>query len=1258
MALHTQSPDDLRAIATGDLPHLFSELGSSEAGLRSDQAQAMLQQVGPNRLPPPKRTPLHVRIFRELVNLFNVLLVVAAVLSLFVGLVYGDSGSNQMGLAILGVVVVNIVFSIAQERRAESIVEALSRLIPANVKVLRDGRIAELRSMDLVPGDVISLEEGDRVPADARLLRAFNLQLEQSSLTGESEPVERTEVPPAVDASLGPLEQPNLVFAGTVVSGGAGTALVFATGVSTQFGRIVETTQGVVQTPSPLQNEMNRTGKINFLLALVAGLVFLALGVALRGLGPEDGLLFMIGVMVSLVPEGLQMTVTLALALSSVAMSRRRVVVKRLSAVETLGSVTVICTDKTGTVTTGQMTATKVFAGGRSFGVSGEGYDPEGTLLEHDLPITPATIEDLHLLLQVAALDNKAVIAPPLDRRKQRWTAVGDTTDAALLVLAIKGQVRPREALASRPRLGLIPFDSGRKMMSSAHQEPGGGVRLYTKGAVHAILDRATAIRWEGKVVPLDETLKATIEAQAVRWADEAFRVLALAYRDLEGPSERYESERHEQQLIIAGLVAIHDPPRADAAAAVAKARQAGIRIFMLTGDHEATAAAIAREVGILKEPTSKVVTGARLAEMSDEEVAGLIESDELVFAKMTPKQKFRLVKALRAKGEIVAVTGDGANDAPALAEADIGIAMGITGTDVAREAAAMVLLDDNFASIVEGVQVGRSVFDNLRKFLAYVFTHNFAQFVSFIAFVLMGVPPAVSVVFVLATDLVMEIPPSLALTAEPPEPEVMAAPPRALGLRLFGLRPLLVATLLGVVIGTLSLLMAMNVWAQSGWHLGMAEVPDHQTYLRGATIVLAGIMIGQMGNLLVRRTNIAPLTAAPLRRNGYVVPGIAAAMGTLLALIYVPPLQGMMQTAPLQLGDWLLLLTLAPLVVLIEESRKGITRLLFPTTAVVTPVFHWHTEQVAREAARTWPRRAPVSLQGEKPGPPVLYLLPLGQQAIGSLPIALSLARRNRASLMLIRPLGEYAKGAALAESELAATRAAHSLGVKLEIADLELRNPKDQTEVAVALRRLARKSDSTTIVVPVSRRILRGAAPQWLEALSPFEVVLVAPRRTEPEIVLWPSRLLIPVFGEFHPDPFDVATALSADSVVPNVDVVATRVIEVPRTAPLYSIYTPQGHEEGPLSPAAQQELSIFERVRVGHLGKLRTNLLLVRNERRDVLAFAKERQIDAILLHGNAPGRYLLDSSDRSVALNGPGLVIVTVPHHGDHTTAAGS
>jgi phosphoserine phosphatase len=799
----------------------------------------------------------------------------------------------------------------------------------------------------------------------------------------------------------------------------------------------------------------------------------------------------------------------------------------------------------------------------------------------------------------------------------------------------------------------MIPFESARKMMTSVHQDARGNILAYVKGAGSEILARSTRMQQGDTAVPLTEELQATIRKQIDAFAREAYRVLALAYRELPGPMARYESAAVESDLTFVGLVAILDPPRADVPQAVYKARSAGMRVVMMTGDHELTAEAIARRVGIITAPGFAVVTGYQLVSMPDEELSKVLASPEVVLARITPEQKLRVVRLLRAMGETVAVTGDGVNDAPALLEADIGIAMGITGTDVARESADMVLMDDNFASIVNGTEIGRSVFDDLKKFIVYVFSHNWAELATFVVFVLFLTPQTLplSVVGILAIDLGMDIPPSLALTLEPPEPGIMDRPPRPRGSRLFDPATILRSFYIGSMTGLAALLWAFSLWAQGGWHLGLASWPstpaEVQSYQMGTAAVIAGIMAGQLGTLFATRTNVTSAFSLNPLRNRWLLPGIAAATAMLLAIVYLPPLQAVFLTRAFPPLTWLYLYSFVPVILLFEETRKLVVRrVILPARvparvpAVVAPGV-----EIVLEAAPERPLRIPFVERG----PPVMVPLTLQGSDEIAVSVGLSLADYSGSRLVVVRLSRVTGPTPSKTELEQRIEALARASDIPCSFVDLPSSGERGgRRSLGRDIGSLAKRTRAETIVLPVDADVFAGGralrALRWILELRRYRVILV---RGPGKGIGAPSRLrriLIPVLEEFKIEPFDVAASLTATSTFPAVDVVAAKVIRIPQIVPLYSTYRPESLID------TDHELSFLKSLRQRPIIRLITpKVLMVRDIGRDLVDFASERDIEAILMAGRweASRHGFLSKDEREVALKARGTVIVTLP-----------
>ena len=896
----------------------MAALGASRAGLTKAEVAERLARYGHNTLPRLQRRPWYLELVANFIHLFALLLWAAA------GLAW-VAGMPQLAWAIVAVILINGMFSFWQEYQAERAAEALEALLPREVTVRRDGQLQLVPTSEIAPGDLLLLSEGEATPADARLISAAGVRLDVSSLTGESRPIPRTveSIDSAPDAEAATLS--NLVFAGTTVASGRGEAVVFATGANTEFGRIAQLTQSQDERPSPLQGELKRVTRFVTVLAVAMGIAFFIIGVKFGGLSPTSGFLFAIGIIVANVPEGLLPTLTLALALGVKRMARRRALVKRLSAVETLGATTVILTDKTGTLTENEMTARELWAGCASYQLSGTGYDPGGELAHKDgAENDPAAITEM---LRVAALCCDAHLVHPKNDQ-WRWTAIGDPTEAAILAAAAKVGLS-QEKLSAWPRLAELPFDSSRKRMTTIQRIDSAAVACV-KGAPGEIFARCVAIRLRGGAEPFDGELRQRAEVAHDAMARRGLRVLAVATRGVDPNSQANDGwhvEDVERNLTLLGLIAMEDPPRPEVASAIAACRQAGVRVVMVTGDHGLTAAAIGREIG-LSDGDPRVVTGVELDSLDDGRLAALLDTRDVIFARVTPEHKLRLVEACRRKGEVVAVTGDGVNDAPALKRADIGVAMGITGTDVAREAADMVLADDNFANIVAAIEEGRAVYDNVRKFVTYIFASNIPELVPFIIFVLFRIPLPLTVMQILAVDLGTDLLPALALGTESPEPDVMRRPPRSRRERLLNLPTLLRAYgWLGMIEAALSLGGYFFAYWLAGWRQGAPLAGSGLVYATVTTMSLAGIVACQIGNAFACRSGHQASWRLPFASNPLLLIGILVEAALLLLLVYAPPLQTVFGLAPLGIKHWLLLATFGPLLLVCEECRKAVCR-------------------------------------------------------------------------------------------------------------------------------------------------------------------------------------------------------------------------------------------------------------------------------------------------------------------------------------------
>ena len=894
--------------ASGDprepVSRLLRDLRTQPQGLSARESQRRLVSYGANELRRRGGRRWPRQLAKQFVHPLALLLWLAAVLA-FV------AGTPVLGAAIVAVIFLNALFAFAQERQAERAVEALSGYLPQQAAVRRDGERGLIDARELVPGDVLLLAEGDRISADARLFQGA-LDVDMSPLTGESQPVFRSA---EFDDASGPLlEARELVFSGTACVGGEAEALVFATGMRTELGRIAALSERVEAEESPLEHQVRRVAWLIALVAVGAGLAFLPLGWLAAGLPLQDAFTFAVGLIVANVPEGLLPTLTLALAVGVASLARRGALVKRLSAVETLGSTSVICTDKTGTLTENRMRAVRV-------------WTPLTELdLEAGADVEAAADPVLGLLGRAIAACSTAELA-----EERAGKSRGEATEIGLLEAARALGIDVSVARREHDRRQLYRFDPKLRLMSTVDERADGGITVHAKGAPEEVLARSTMIGGAKDHVPLTEDDRERVLAVLERYASQGLRVLAVARRRLpDGTTPPKRREDAERGLVLLGLVALFDPPRPEVAEAVTRCHAAGIRIIVITGDYGLTAAEIARRVGIARDGGA-VVSGEELERMSEPELDRVLrQGRELIFARASPEAKLRITDALRAEGEVVAMTGDGVNDAPALRRADIGVAMGVSGTDVAREAATMVLTDDNFATIVAAVAAGRRVYDNVRKFILYILAHTTPEVVPFLVFALSGgaIPLPLTVLQILAIDLGTEILPALALGREPAEPGLMERKPRP---RTEGViqRALLFRAwvFLGLIEAALVLAGFFYVLLDAGWSPGDdvdAGSPLHHAYLQATTMTFAGIVACQIGTAVAARTEHASLRSVGVFTNRMLLWGIASELAFLAALVYVPFLQDVFGTAALGPAELALLATFPFIVWGADELRRA----------------------------------------------------------------------------------------------------------------------------------------------------------------------------------------------------------------------------------------------------------------------------------------------------------------------------------------------
>ncbi len=873
-------------------------LRSFREGLPSVEAQRRLWEFGPNRVERLRRTPLFFRFLGNFTHFFALILWLAAGLA-FVAEHYDPGGGMAtLALAILGVILINGLFSFWQEYRAERALEALQRLLPHQVKSLRDGRVQLVLAEALVPGDVILLDDGDEIPADCRVIEAFAVRVNNANVTGESLPQARDALP-SVEEEL--LRSRNTLLAGTILVAGQTKALVFATGMHTEFGKIAHLTQRPRERMSPLQQEIVRLSRLVALFSLGLGLVFFLLG---RGLGLPfwANFIFAIGIIVANVPEGLLPTVSLALAMGSQRMARRNALIRHLPAVETLGAATVICTDKTGTLTQNRMEVKTVC-------LAGQVFTPGEVAERHDLTA------DYRLFFEAACLNHTLKETAAAGKKR----LLGDPTEIALVEMARRFVDQP----PAYPQVDEVPFDSDRKRLSTLHRSSEGLI-LYTKGALESLLPLCSRVRRGAVEEPLTPEWEAKFLQAQDGLAAKGFRVLAFAYRRVVGDCRT----ELEAELTLLGLAGLEDPPRPEVAEAARQCKEAGIKVIMVTGDHPQTALAVGRQVGLITTPHPIVISGTDLRRMSHTQLQLALDAPEILFARVDADQKMRIVMALKAKQAVVAVTGDGVNDAPALRQADIGIAMGLAGTDVAREAADMVLVDDNFASIVAAIEEGRAVFANIRKFLTYILTSNVPELVPYLAFVLFRIPLALTIIQILAVDLGTDIVPALGLGAEKPEPDVMHRPPRSPQERLLNWPVLLRSYgFLGILEAAAAMAVFFFVLLSGGWSYGQALPSSALLYRQATTACLSAIVVMQVVNVFLCRSQRDSMFRRGMFDNKMILAGVAVELGLIIAIDYTPLGHTLFGTVAIGIGVWLFILPFALGMLVLEEARKTFAR-------------------------------------------------------------------------------------------------------------------------------------------------------------------------------------------------------------------------------------------------------------------------------------------------------------------------------------------
>jgi magnesium-transporting ATPase (P-type) len=909
---------------------VYQALETSPGGLTLAEAEARLSLYGRNLLSKQNKRPIFEKLIREFIH-------PPALVLLSIGLVALLQADAVLAFIIWGIVSINTGLSFWREYRAEQAVEKLRDILPSFAHIAREGKESYIPSSEVVPGDILILAEGDNIPADARVLEEYGLRVNNANLTGEGIPVRKIS-DPSVLTDISELDRPNLIFAGTSIASGTGQAVITTTGMSTQFGRIAHLTQTIAEEPTPFQKELNQLSRITAWVGLGIGTLVILVGYFSLQFPFKEITLMSLGIVVAVIPEGLVATLTLSLAAAVQRLVRQGVLVKKLSTVEKLGQVSVICTDKSGTLTQNQMTVRDIWVARQKIKVSGAGYEPVGKFTPD--PEGQDWEKDLRSLLESAASCNNARLNPP-SIEHSGWTSLGDQTEAAMKVAAMKGGIREEALNRIIPRVHEIPFDARRKRMTTIHREVNCEV-AYVKGAPREVLLLCSQILIHNQVLPLTDELRSEIMAANDAYASQALRVLALARRSLPMRSGAYTAENVERELVFLGLMAMMDPPRPQVEKAILICRQANIRIVMITGDYGLTALSLARRLGMLTGPNPLIVTGAEVDELSDAALQRLLDN-EVLFARMASEHKLRLVSAFQKRGDIVAVTGDGVNDAPALRKSDVGISMGIVGTDVAKEAADIILTQDDFGAIISAIEEGRGVFDNIRKFITYIFSSNVPELVPFIvtaSFPL--VPLALSVRQILAIDMGTDLFPALALGIEKPEPDVMKHPPRPRTQPLLDRSVLVRSLWMGMLeailcfsgflaiftfsglnekIG-LSFLSSLNI--PPGWKLSLT-LPE--AVLLASTVYHAGVVTAQVGNALACRSDRIRSSYLGWLSNGYLLGAIFIELVGIVSIVYIPFLAKIFKHMAIPAWMWVGLGSYALIIYSVEWIRKSVLR-------------------------------------------------------------------------------------------------------------------------------------------------------------------------------------------------------------------------------------------------------------------------------------------------------------------------------------------
>jgi sodium/potassium-transporting ATPase subunit alpha len=914
------------------LSEFLQRLDADENGLAEQEASRRLRECGPNVLEEMRKESILKKYIKQFRNFFTILLVIGAMLA-FIG-EYLDPGKGNIyiGIALAGVVVLNGTFTFVQEYQAAKTMESFRQLLPPHAKILRNGEVRNFLASEIVAGDILLLEEGDKVPADGRLIEVNSLKVDNSAITGESEPQLRS----LECTHPNMLECRNMVFSGTLVQSGNGKAVIFGTGHNTQIGNLAILTEQIENVDTPIRKELNHFIKIISTIAISLGIIFFILAFLLQDVFLAS-LIFAIGIIVANVPEGLLPTVTLALSLASRRMASRNALIKQLESVETLGSTTVICTDKTGTLTQNKMAVNSFMIGFECIILE---YPLSSRVRTTEQKIEEITNRDVEKKIEDSGTEGFCVIEKPVWRPENLPSIfirvaglcnnaklhelppgyTGDPTEGALLVFA-NSLEDIKKLHDDYPRLEEFPFDSLTKRMEVICRTPEGELEVYLKGAPEVVVKMCSSALSSEGIIKLDEAKQRELLDRHLGLAKKGERVIALAYRQAQ------EQKEYTGDFIFLGFIGIVDPPRPEAREAIARCHAAGIKVVMITGDHPVTAESIAKDVGLANSGSLEIITGDELSLLSRADLASRLKNPSIVFARTSPVQKLKIVQLFQAEGEIVTMTGDGVNDAPAIKNADMGVAMG-SGTDVAREAADMVLLDDNFATIVNAVEEGRTVFDNIKKFIVYILASNIPEILPFIAFVLFALPLPMPVQLILAIDLGTDMLPAIALGQEKGEGDIMRRPPRHRDEKL--LTPQILFTAYGVkgpIEAAAGFFCYFAVLLEGGWSFGEQLANSNPLYMQAITAFFSAVVICQISNVFTSRTRLQSVFTMGLFSNRMLLLGIASELLILAFIIWNPFANLIFNTSPLDIRYILFSVPFAIFLLLIDELRKYLLR-------------------------------------------------------------------------------------------------------------------------------------------------------------------------------------------------------------------------------------------------------------------------------------------------------------------------------------------